>query len=98
MKCDFLSTDFETTSELLSYCAASRDAACESTYSGSITQLPWIPQTTAAVALRVLELDASIFYVPQQKSELHDGQTAEALPVEYLSVSCHAQFFGTLKA
>ncbi|XP_022848148.1 homeobox-DDT domain protein RLT1-like [Olea europaea var. sylvestris] len=43
-------------------------------------QLPWIPQTTAAVALRLLELDASIFYVSQQKAELHDEKSVEALP------------------
>lgn len=92
MKCDYLSTEFETTAELLSYSASLGDSSFESAYSGSMPQLPWIPQTTAAVALRLLELDASIFYVSQQKAELHDEKSVEALPVEYLSVFCHAPF------
>ncbi|KAK4485260.1 hypothetical protein RD792_007892 [Penstemon davidsonii] len=72
IKRDYLSSDFETAEELVSYCASS--------YPGSVPQLPWIPNTTAAVALRLLELDASISYTPNQKSEILDEKKVEALP------------------
>ncbi|PIN06555.1 Transcription factor PHOX2/ARIX, contains HOX domain [Handroanthus impetiginosus] len=78
IKRDFLSADFETTEELLCYCDSSRVAATE--FSGSVRHLPWIPKTTTAVALRLLELDASIFYTPKQKAESHDEKKMEALP------------------
>ncbi|KAL0442726.1 UNVERIFIED_CONTAM: Homeobox-DDT domain protein RLT2 [Sesamum latifolium] len=87
IKRDYLSADFETTEELLCYCDSSRGAAYGFNYTGSVPQLPWIPKTTAAVALRFLELDASIFYTPNQKAESHDEKTGDALPVESLSLS-----------
>ncbi|KAI3456227.1 hypothetical protein Pfo_012890 [Paulownia fortunei] len=80
IKRDYLSADFETTEELLCYCDSSRGAASEFNYPVNVPQLPWIPKTTAAVALRLLELDASIFYTPDQKAEFHDEKKMEALP------------------
>ncbi|XP_020683449.1 homeobox-DDT domain protein RLT2 [Dendrobium catenatum] len=67
IKRDHLSSNFETTNELLSSAKAS-SAANNTLISGSVPVLPWIPDTTSAVALRLMELDASISYMPQQKS------------------------------
>ena len=46
--------------------------------------LPWIPQTTAAVALRLLELDVSIMYVKQEKLEPSENKEARAYIVSVL--------------
>ncbi|XVF87431.1 hypothetical protein PTKIN_Ptkin18bG0119600 [Pterospermum kingtungense] len=64
---DYLSSNFETTKELL---------GSESDFTDSV--LPWIPQTTAAVALRLLELDAAIMYVKQEKVEPFENKEARA--------------------
>ncbi|XP_057948992.1 homeobox-DDT domain protein RLT1-like isoform X3 [Malania oleifera] len=69
IKPDCLSSNFETTNELLNSCTLSGRAACDSAHPGPFTVLPWIPQTTAAVALRLMELDASISYEQDQKVE-----------------------------
>lgn len=43
---------------------------------GSVLILPWIPRTSAAVALRLCEVDASIYYIgcerpePEQDNEM----------------------------
>ncbi|KAJ8764613.1 hypothetical protein K2173_006695 [Erythroxylum novogranatense] len=61
IKRDYLSPNFETTSELL---------GSEGNDSSSIERipvLPWLPQTTAAVALRILQLDSSISCMVQEK-------------------------------
>ncbi|GFP97110.1 homeobox protein aristaless [Phtheirospermum japonicum] len=80
IKRDYLSEDFETTDELLR-CDSSRGAAAsEFTQLGPVPQLPWIPKTTAAMSLRLLELDASIFYTPNQKAESLDEKKIEPLP------------------
>ncbi|KAI7753270.1 hypothetical protein M8C21_000192 [Ambrosia artemisiifolia] len=65
IKRDYMSLEFETTEELLKTPGLSDKVA-----SGSVPVLPWIPQTTAAVTLRLLELDGSISYTPEQKAEL----------------------------
>ncbi|KAK3023049.1 hypothetical protein RJ639_044839 [Escallonia herrerae] len=80
---DRLSLKFETTDELLASCALSGRAVRDSAHHGPIPQLPWIPQTTAAVALRLLELDASVMYIPSQKTEPED----EGITVEFLSLA-----------
>lgn len=59
---DYLSSNFETTNELLG-CSMSV------INDGLVPVLPWIPHTTAAVALRLMDLDASIFYALDQKVE-----------------------------
>ncbi|OMO76376.1 hypothetical protein CCACVL1_15728 [Corchorus capsularis] len=72
IKRDYLSSNFETTKELLGLGLHSEsDATTESV-------LPWIPQTIAAVALRLLELDASIMYVKQEKVEPSENKEARA--------------------
>ena len=35
----------------------------------TVSVLPWIPHTTSAVALRLMELDSAILYTPDQKLE-----------------------------
>ncbi|XP_060192893.1 homeobox-DDT domain protein RLT1 [Lycium barbarum] len=80
IKRDYLSADYETAEELMGLCALSRKGACESTCPESVPQLPWIPQTTPAVALRLLELDASISYDPQQKTEVELKNKVDRLP------------------
>ena len=35
----------------------------------SVAVLPWVPQTTSAVSLRLFEFDASISYVQLEKPE-----------------------------
>ncbi|CAN4084106.1 unnamed protein product [Withania somnifera] len=79
IKRDYLSADYETAEELMGLCALSRNASCEATYPESL-QLPWIPQTTSAVALRLLEFDASISYDPQQRTEAELKNKVACLP------------------
>ncbi|GER36424.1 homeobox protein [Striga asiatica] len=77
VKRDYLSEDFETTEELLRL-DSSRVASGEFSYP---SQLPWIPKTSAAVGLRLLELDGSIFYTANQKAESLDRKKLEVLPI-----------------
>uniref|UniRef100_A0A804QKX7 Uncharacterized protein n=1 Tax=Zea mays TaxID=4577 RepID=A0A804QKX7_MAIZE len=67
IKRDYLSSNFETTTELLN--SSTQDFATQNSAggSGSATALPWVPDTTAAVALRLLDLDASISYTLHPK-------------------------------
>uniref|UniRef100_A0A6M2E7G3 Homeobox domain-containing protein n=1 Tax=Populus davidiana TaxID=266767 RepID=A0A6M2E7G3_9ROSI len=69
IKRERLSSNFETTKELLGPSASSGSAAHDSASLGSVSLLPWMPKTTAAVALRLFELDASIIYVKNEKPE-----------------------------
>ncbi|KAJ1384650.1 WHIM2 domain [Sesbania bispinosa] len=57
--------------------------------------LPWVPYTTAAVALRLLELDACIFYTSKQKLESEKDKKigiVMKLPSKYAAakISCNA--------
>ncbi|KAL4387184.1 hypothetical protein GQ457_09G002680 [Hibiscus cannabinus] len=71
VKRDYLSSNFETTKELLGSTLQSESDAADHV-------LPWIPQTTAAVALRLLDLDASIMYVKPEKVEPSENKEARA--------------------
>ncbi|KAJ7968610.1 Homeobox domain-containing protein/DDT domain-containing protein [Quillaja saponaria] len=66
---DFLSSNFSTTEELLRLSTMPGNAAHASKDPESVPVLPWVPQTTAAVALRLFELDASISYIQHEKPE-----------------------------
>ncbi|GLU22947.1 hypothetical protein SLE2022_389830 [Rubroshorea leprosula] len=66
VKPDYLSSNFETTKELLGLKTLTGSGYADPQ---SVPVLPWIPQTTAAVALRLLDLDASITSVKQEKAE-----------------------------
>ncbi|MFS8015161.1 putative transcription factor & chromatin remodeling DDT family [Helianthus anomalus] len=72
IKRDYMSLEFETTEELLGTSGLSDRVG-----SGSVPVLPWIPQTTAAVSLRLFELDGSISYTPEQKAELNMVQKSK---------------------
>ncbi|KAJ9170905.1 hypothetical protein P3X46_018968 [Hevea brasiliensis] len=69
IKRDYLSSNFETTSELLGSDKRSGFAANDYFRMEKVTVLPWLPRTTAAVALRVMEFDSSISYTLHQKVE-----------------------------
>ncbi|KAF8413823.1 hypothetical protein HHK36_001817 [Tetracentron sinense] len=89
IKRDCLSSNFETTEELLVSSTSSGGSVDNSSHHGSVPVLPWVPQTTAAVALRLMEVDASISYLLHQKVESHkDKETAEfiKLPSRYAVV------------
>lgn len=69
IKRDFMLSDYETTSELL----VSIDSTGSNTH-GTVTPeavpvLPWLPQTTSSVALRLMEFDSSICYLLSQKED-----------------------------
>lgn len=82
IKRGFLSTNFEAMGELLASSAVSESGASGSANPGSVPQLPWIPQTTAAVALRLLELDGCISYNLDQKVEILENKEGEGFTVE----------------
>ncbi|XP_031255307.1 homeobox-DDT domain protein RLT2 isoform X3 [Pistacia vera] len=86
IKRDYLSTNFETTSELLD--SSNALAACTPNGPSSpetVCILPWVPHTTAAVALRLMEFDASISYLPHQKVESHQKDKKEGDIVKFPS-------------
>ncbi|KAF4393124.1 hypothetical protein F8388_012633 [Cannabis sativa] len=66
---DFLSSTFAATDELLGSRNCSSNALHDYSDHGSVSILPWIPLTCSAVALRLFELDASITYLPEEKTE-----------------------------
>ncbi|KAL4311998.1 hypothetical protein GQ457_01G046740 [Hibiscus cannabinus] len=72
IKRDYLSSNFETTRELLGSCLLLESDSCTDSV------LPWIPQTAPAVALRLLELDSSIMYVKQENVEPSENRETEA--------------------
>ncbi|KAF5474449.1 hypothetical protein F2P56_006347 [Juglans regia] len=69
LKQDFLSSKFATTEALLGFSTQSGSALHDFADPKSVPLLPWVPQTTAAVALRLFELDASIIYAKQAKPD-----------------------------
>lgn len=86
---DFLSSNFSTTDELLGSSSMSGSAAHASTNLESVAVLPWVPQTTAALSLRLFELDSSISYVKLEK--LEPGEEKEAR--EYIVSLFHFSSF-----
>ena len=73
-KREYFSSNFETICELLGSACSSGCPANYSTSAESIPVLPWVPHTTAAVALWLMELDESIFYTSQQKLESKEDE------------------------
>ncbi|KZV38858.1 hypothetical protein F511_27073 [Dorcoceras hygrometricum] len=63
----FLSASYEATCELLSSSCHIEHSADSFSRPGAVAVLAWIPQTTAAVALRLMELDSSIYYTSERK-------------------------------
>lgn len=89
MKRDYLSSNYETTNELLSLAAPSGCAVNDTSNSETVPMLPWLPQTTAGVALRVMEFDASVSYMLHQKVESQEDKIAGNFIVS--SPSCDKQ-------
>lgn len=69
VKRDFLSSNFAATEELLGTGKQSEAFVPDFLDSGSVPLLPWIPHTTAAVALRLHEMDSSITHIQLEKAE-----------------------------
>lgn len=81
---DYLLRNYKTTKELLASAARSRKGGAYSYIDAeSVPELPWVPKTTAAVALRLFELDGSIFYVPELKIEDDYKEHKEELPLRF---------------
>ncbi|XP_019423523.1 PREDICTED: homeobox-DDT domain protein RLT1-like isoform X3 [Lupinus angustifolius] len=66
---NFLSSNYSTTEELLGSSSLSQSAGDASADPESVALLPWVPQTTPAVCLRLFEFDASISYILVEKPE-----------------------------
>lgn len=64
-----MSSNFQTTAELLASGNAVGYVVNDASNFGTVTMLPWIPQTTFAVALRLMELDSAVSYLPDQKAK-----------------------------
>jgi len=69
---DFLSSNFSTTDELLGSSSMSE----ASTDPESVAVLPWVPLTTAALSLRLFEMDSSISYVKPERLEPSEEKEA----------------------
>ncbi|XP_030929199.1 homeobox-DDT domain protein RLT2-like isoform X3 [Quercus lobata] len=88
IKRDYLSSNFESTTELLGSSNPSGSGTDYSFGPETVLILPWIPHTTAAVALRLMEFDASISYMLKQKvdSQKDKGPWVIKLPSKYATV------------
>ncbi|KAK9085386.1 hypothetical protein Sjap_025797 [Stephania japonica] len=65
---DHLSSSFETTKELLGSSMPQR-LSVDRYFPESVSVLSWVPHTTPAVSLRLMDLDASISYIMKPKTE-----------------------------
>ncbi|XP_047308886.1 homeobox-DDT domain protein RLT1-like isoform X2 [Impatiens glandulifera] len=80
---DYLSKTYDKTEELMASYSLS---GYSNPNSGSSVQLPWLPLTTAAIALRLLDLDGSICYT-SDLTEFNSRQiVVEPIPVVVLDV------------
>ena len=93
LKRDLLSSNFATTEALLGSCTQSGSAFHDFADPKSVALLPWIPQTTAAVALRLFELDASIIYSKQEKPEPYEEKEVTEFIVSLIFVLFLFLFF-----
>lgn len=87
IKRDYLSSNFETTTELLNSNTQDTNQNCVAR-SGSATVLPWVPDTTAAVALRLLDLDSSISYSFRPKAASNREREAGDFTVSLIVYYC----------
>lgn len=91
IKKDFLLSNFQTTGELL---ASGNGVGCsvnDASNFGTVTMLPWVPQTTSAVALRLMELDSAVSYLPDQKAKDTEPRHFLKLPSKYTVVRNNVQ-------
>lgn len=82
---DFLVSDYETTNELLDSRNLKGHMVTNIPNLETTAVLPWIPQTTSAVALRLTDFDKSICYTLQQKEDSEKDKGAKHIIV---SISC----------
>ena len=84
-KRDWLSSSFGTTKELL------EDTSLDVRDGSNV--LPWVPRTTAAVALRLQTFDAALFYDVEQKKQHSSGQIDTNQKVRLVSEERNNFFF-----
>ena len=91
VKRDHLSSNFETTTELLNSNTqdTNQNSVARSGSAGSATVLPWVPDTTAAVALRLLDLDSSISYTFHPKVASNKDREAGDFTVSHICLLLH---------
>lgn len=83
---DFLSSNYSTTDELLGSSSMAESCVQASTDPESVALLPWVPLTTAALSLRLFEIDSSISYGKLEKLEPREEKEAREfikLPSRY---------------
>ncbi|KAK7327836.1 hypothetical protein VNO77_21929 [Canavalia gladiata] len=91
---DFLSSNFSTTDELLGSSSLSESSAQASTDPEYVTVLPWVPLTTAALSLRLFEIDSSISYVKLERLEPCEGKETREyikLPSRYTPIKSNRE-------
>jgi hypothetical protein len=76
---DYLTSNFETTAELLEAAGVPNIMSP----SGSVSVIPSVPSTVAAVSFRLYDLDASIFYMPLQKAVSHRNRDDNGFMVSF---------------
>lgn len=89
-----LSSNFSTTEELLGATNMRMSSVEGSTDLESVPVLPWLPQTTAALALRLLEFDASISYAQLEKHGPYETKETKEfikLPSRYASTKIETE-------
>ncbi|XP_044976615.1 homeobox-DDT domain protein RLT2-like isoform X2 [Hordeum vulgare subsp. vulgare] len=72
---DCLSSDFETSNELLNNLKTEDIPSQNLSSLPGTSVLPWVPDTTAAITLRMLDLDYAVSYVQNQKKERDSGDS-----------------------
>ncbi|KAI7741603.1 hypothetical protein M8C21_026532 [Ambrosia artemisiifolia] len=89
IKRDFLSRDFETTDELL----GSNNSAVlhENGAYSMVSVLPWLPETTSSVALRLMEFDTCVHYLLTQKEDAEKDKE----PTSFLTL--HPKYAAVMK-
>jgi hypothetical protein len=76
---DYLTSNFETTAELLEAAGVPNIMSP----SGLVTVIPSVPNTVAAVAFRLYHLDASMSYMPLQKTDSHRSRDDNGFMVSF---------------
>ncbi|XP_043687472.1 homeobox-DDT domain protein RLT2-like [Telopea speciosissima] len=80
IKRNFLSSNFESTKELLASSTSAEYAVDDFLpVHGSVAVLPLLPETTAAVALRVMDIDSSISYITNKAEYQKDTEAGEVI-------------------
>ena len=74
---EYLSPSYETANELVNGGTTGALTHDHVPLSEPVNVLPWIPATTAAVSMRLMEFDTSISYILQQKIDPHIQQEPE---------------------